>query len=142
MFKFILSVILVILSYSFSFAGKIAFIDMQKVLNESVAGKEIQNTLNKKVEKLKKEIERKQAAGESQQALQKFMMEKQRELNKLRQQLADKFMKVLESAIKDFSKRYGYDLILDKTPIIYGNKSLNKTAEFLNFFNNYYKRHK
>ncbi len=127
---------------SASFAGKVAFIDMQYVLKNSLAGKEVQNTLDKKVEQLKKELEKKQSTEKDQQKLQQFMLEKQRELNQLRQKMADKFMKLLEGAVKEFSKKNGYDLILDKTPVIYGNKKLNKTKEFLNFFNNYYKKHK
>ncbi len=142
MFRFIFSFLAVFFLFSASIAGNVAFIDMQKVIKESDAGKEIQSTLDKKVQELKKEIEKKQSSGEDQQKLQKFMLEKQRELNELRQKLADKFMKTLENAVKEFSKKYGYDLILDKTPIVYGNKSLNKTAEFLKFFNEYYKKHK
>ncbi len=142
MFRYALSLMLSVFIFSVSFAGNVAFIDMQKVIKESKAGKEIQSKLDKKLEQLKKEIEQKQKSGEDQQKLQKFMMEKQRELNKMRKEMADKFMKTLENAIKEFSKKYGYDLILDKTPIVYGNKSLNKTAEFLKFFDEYYKKHK
>ncbi len=142
MFKLILSSVFSLVIFSAVLAQSIVFIDMQQVVSQSQAGKEIQGKLNKEVEKLKKEIESKQAKGEKQEKLQKLIIEKQKELNRMRQEMAGKFMKILEKAVKEFSQKNGYDLVLDKNPIIYGSSKLNKTKEFLNFFNNYYKKHK
>lgn len=142
MFKILTGFLASVFIFSFSFAGGVAIINMQKVIKESKAGKEIQQTLNKKVEQLKKELEKKQASGKKQQELQKYLFEKQQELNQLRQKMASNFMDMLEKAVKEFAKKYNYDLVLDQSPIIYGNKSLNKTTEFIQFFDNYYKTHK
>ncbi len=142
MSKFLLSIFASIFIVSVSFAGKVAIINMQQVIKESKAGKEIQETLNKKVEELKKEIEKRQASGKNQENLQKYVFEKQQELNQLRQKMASKFMEMLRKAVSEFAKKYNYDLVLDQSPIIYGNKSLNKTEEFIKFFNTYYKKHK
>ncbi len=142
MFKFLATVFASIFIVSISFAGKVAIIDMQQVIKESKAGKEVQETLNKKVEELKKEIEKKQASGEKQENLQKYVFEKQQELNQLREKMASNFMDMLKKAVSEFAKKYNYDLVLDQSPIIYGNKDLNKTAEFIKFFDKYYKKHK
>ncbi len=142
MFKVFLSAVFTLFLFTASFAGKIAFVDMQKIVTESEAGKEIQSKLNKEVETFKKQIEEKQAKGEKQEKLQKMILQKQKELNKMRQEMAGNFMNLLEKAVKAYAQKYGYDLVLDKNPIIYGNAKLNKTSEFLKFFNEYYKKNK
>ncbi len=142
MLRSLLSLFTVLILLTTSFAGNVAILNMQKVIKESKAGKAIQSMLDKKVQELKKEVEKKQAAGEKAEDIQKFIFEKQQELNQLRQKKANEFMSILEKAVKEFAKKYNYDLVLDESPIIYGNRSLNKTEQFIKFFDKYYSTHK
>lgn len=140
MLRIIYSFLAAVLIFSMGVAAeaKIVFIDIQKVATSSKAGLAAQAELETKAKKFKEEIEKKQKSGESQAQLQAFAEEKQKELMKARQKIAQDFMKKLQKAIEEYAKQKGYKLILEKNSILYGKPELDKTEEFLKFFNSKY----
>ncbi|NPA16412.1 MAG: OmpH family outer membrane protein [Aquificae bacterium] len=117
---------------------KIVYIDIQKVVTSSKAGLSAQAELESQAKKFKEEIEKKQKSGESPSQVQAFAEEKQKELIKKRQEIAEKFMKTLQKAITEFSKSKGYKLVLDKNSLLYGKPELDVTDEFLKYFDEKY----
>lgn len=141
MFRYLLSVMLVFTFFSVSFAQeKIVFIDIQEVVTSSKAGISAQAQLEAQAKKFQEEIEKKQKAGESPSQIQAFAEEKQKVLIQKRQEIAEKFMKTLQKAITEYSKEKGYKLVLDKNSLLYGKPELDKTNEFLKFFDEKYSK--
>ncbi|WP_457638817.1 OmpH family outer membrane protein [Persephonella sp.] len=117
---------------------KIVYLDIQKVVTTSKAGISAQAELESYAKQLKEEIEKKQQSGESPSQVQAFAEEKQKELVKKRQEIAEKFMKTLQKAIREFAKEKGYKLVLDKNSLLYGKPELDVTQEFLKYFDEKY----
>ncbi|WP_457643457.1 OmpH family outer membrane protein [Persephonella sp.] len=117
---------------------KIVYLDIQKVVTTSKAGISAQAELESYAKQLKEEIEKKQQSGESPSQVQAFAEEKQKELVKKRQEIAEKFMKTLQKAITEFAKEKGYKLVLDKNSLLYGKPELDVTQEFLKYFDEKY----
>ncbi len=141
MFRKLLTVLVFLSFIGISTAGdEIVYIDIQKVVSESTAGKEAQSLLENEAKEFQKELQKKQEAGESQTELQAFAAEKQQELMKKRQELAEKFMSLLQQNILKFSKEKGYALVVDKQSLLYANPKYDKTEEFLQYFNKNYKK--
>ncbi len=141
MFRKLLTVLVFLSFIGISTAGdEIVYIDIQKVVSESTAGKEAQSLLENEAKEFQKELQKKQEAGESQTELQAFAAEKQQELMKKRQDLAEKFMSLLQQNILKFSKEKGYALVVDKQSLLYANPKYDKTEEFLQYFNKNYKK--
>ena len=139
MYNFVFSLFLLVFSIGFAIAEeKIVFVDIQKIVTSSKAGMSAQSELEAKAKKFKDEIEKKQKGGESPEKVQAFVEEKQKELMKLRQKIAEGFMKTLQQAIIEFSKKNGYKLVLDKNSILYGKPELEVTEKFLKFFDEKY----
>ena len=139
MLRFIFPVIALLFVSLISYAEeKIVYIDIQKVVSSSKAGISAQAELESQAKKFKEEIEKKQKAGESQTQIQAFAEEKQKELLKKRQEIAEKFMKTLQKAITEYSKSKGYKLVLDKNSLLYGKPELDVTDDFLKFFDEKY----
>ena len=139
MFRFIFPLIVLLFVSFISYAEeKIVYVDIQKVVTSSKAGISAQAELESQAKKFKEEIEKKQKAGESQTQIQAFAEEKQKELLKKRQEIAEKFMKTLQKAITEYSKSKGYKLVLDKNSLLYGKPELDVTDDFLKFFDEKY----
>ncbi len=139
MLRFITPLILLLFISFISYAEeKIVYVDIQKVVTSSKAGISAQAELESQAKKFKEEIEKKQKAGESQTQIQAFAEEKQKELLKKRQEIAEKFMKTLQKAITEYSKSKGYKLVLDKNSLLYGKPELDVTDDFLKFFDEKY----
>ena len=139
MLRFIFPVIALFFVSFISYAGeKIVYVDIQKVVTSSKAGISAQAELESQAKKFKEEIEKKQKAGESQTQIQAFAEEKQKELLKKRQEIAEKFMKTLQKAIAEYSKSKGYKLVLDKNSLLYGKPELDVTDDFLKYFDEKY----
>ncbi len=141
MFKKFFPIILFLVFFGFSSAEDgIVYIDIQKVVSQSSAGKDAQSVLEKEAQKFQEEIQKKQQAGESQSQLQAYAAEKQQELMKKRQELAEKFMRLLQENIQKFSKEKGYSLVVDKQSLLYANPKYDRTDEFLKYFDQNYKK--
>ncbi len=139
MLRFVFPIILMLFVSFTSYAEeKIVYVDIQKVVTSSKAGISAQAELESQAKKFKEEIEKKQKAGESQTQIQAFAEEKQKELLKKRQEIAEKFMKTLQKAITEYSKSKGYKLVLDKNSLLYGKPELDVTDDFLKFFDEKY----
>jgi len=139
MYRYITGFIAVLVLSAFAFAGeKIVYIDIQKVVSSSKAGISAQTELETQAKKFKEEIEKKQQSGEAPAKLQAYAEEKQKELIKKRQEIAEKFMKTLQKAISEYAKTKGYAMVLDKNSILYGKPELDITQEFLRYFDQKY----
>ncbi len=125
-----------LVSYTFAAGEKIVVIDIQKVVEQSQAGKEAQQILEKQARMAQQEIQA-QAKG-NQQAAQTLAAQKQQELMQKRQELIEKFMKIVQNAMEKFAKQNNYILVLDKQAVLYNKSTLDKTQEFINFFNKEY----
>ncbi len=125
---------------SFSIAAeKIAVIDIQKVVQESVAGKEAQQILEKQARIAQQEVQAK-AQQKGQEEAQALAVQKQQELMQKRQELIEKFMKKVQNTLEKFSKENGYKLVFDKQSILYSKDIYDKTDEFIKFFNKEYSK--
>jgi len=136
--------LLVLSVFIFSFANaveKIAVIDIQKVVEQSKAGKEAQQLLEKQARMAQQEIQAKAQAGNQQEA-QALAAKKQQELMQKRQQLIERFMNTVQNALRSYAKQRGYQLVLDKQAILYNKPEFDKTEDFINFFNKEYAKGK
>ncbi|WP_457621485.1 OmpH family outer membrane protein [Persephonella sp.] len=141
MFRKILFLLMFLSFYNLSVAGEgIVYIDIQKVVSQSAAGKEAQSVLEREAQKFQEELQKKQQAGEPQSQLQAYAAEKQQELMRKRQELAEKFMRLLQENIQKFSKDKGYSLVVDKQSLLYANPKYDRTEEFLKYFDSKYKK--
>ncbi|NPA12421.1 MAG: OmpH family outer membrane protein [Aquificae bacterium] len=139
MFKFLRLFLPLLFLVSLSYGKEaVVYIDMQKVAESSKAGLSIQSELKAMVENLKKEIEKKKKEGATDTQIQAFIQEKQKELNQRRNQLIQKFMTNLQKALGEYAKQKGYKLILTKEIILYGKPQLDKTQDFIKFFDKKY----
>ena len=139
MLKIFYSFMMSLFIFSLSIAAeKIVVIDVQKVVTTSKTGQKAQAEIEKAAQKLKSEIEKKQKSGASQSNMQTFIQEKQQELLKKRQEVAQQFMKKLQEAIKEYASKNGYTLVLDKGSTLYTKPELDKTQDFIKFFDSKY----
>lgn len=133
---------------------KLAIVDMQRVLNETKAGKAARTKLEKSSKSKQAKFDKKRAALESeagklgslkgqelaaaQEKLQRESMELQNMLMALEQELGDQHNKLLESMyanaqaiVADLAKEKGLDLVLVRDPmtVIYTKDGLDITTE-------------
>ncbi len=147
MFRTALVLCLSLLIFNFSFAAseKLVYINVQKIINESAAGKDAQKVLEEAAKKAQQMLEAKAKATsktdqKAQQELQMLAAQKQQEILQKRQEIADKFMKLVQDSLNRFAKQKGYLLVVDKQTVLYGKPNLDKTEEFLAYFNAQYKK--
>jgi len=139
MYRYLTTLLLILGLSALSLAEeKIVYIDIQKVVASSKAGISAQTELESQAKKFKEEIEKKQSAGETPAQVQAFAEEKQKELMKKRQEIAEKFMETLRKAITEYSKSKGFKLVLDKNSLLYGKPELDMTQDFLKYFDEKY----
>ncbi len=142
---------------------KIAMVDMQRVINETKAGKAARNKLEKSSKTKQAKFDKKRAALESeaaklgslsgqklaaaQEKLQRESMELQNMLMALEQELADQQNKLLEKMYKNskeivaaLAKEKGLDLVLVRDPmtVIYAKDGLDLTTEVVKRYNTKY----
>lgn len=133
---------------------KLAMVDMQRVLNETKAGKAARAKLEKSSKSKQAKFDKKRAALEAeagklgslkgqelaaaQEKLQRESIELQNMLMALEQELGDQHNKLLESMyqnaqaiVADLAKEKGLDLVLVRDPmtVIYAKDSLDITGE-------------
>ncbi len=136
LYLFVLSVFI----FSLATAGeKLAVIDIQKVVEQSKAGKEAQQLLEKQARMAQQEIQAKAQAGNQQEA-QALAAKKQQELMQKRQELIEKFMDTVQKALEKFAKQNGYQIVLDKQAVLYNKPEFDKTQDFINFFDKEYSK--
>jgi outer membrane protein len=139
-------------------AAKFGAIDVQKVLNESEAGKKAksdlegliktkQTTIDEKgkgIEKLKADIEkqasvlsaeaRKSKEDELEKSLrdyQRVVQDSQAEIKKKEAELTDAILKEIRDLIEKVGEEDGYTLIIEKSMILYSNKGIDITDSVL-----------
>jgi len=141
-------------------AGKVGFIDLQKALNLSAAGKAAKTGITEKVKefegkiekqqselkKLKEELEKQavllsadaRAAKERdyQQKLkdfQRFTKDRQEELQQLDAQYTNQIVEKLLGMAQDIAKKEGFDLVLERGSggVIYGAESIDLTDKLI-----------
>ena len=141
---------------------KIVYLDVNKLLNESDAGKYINNELNKinnsNIEEFKK-IETSIKSEEEKILKQKNILKneefndkvnelrdkyksyqdlknnKNSEINKLRLNAGNKILKIVNEILSKYSKENEISLIIDKKNIIIGKTQLDVTSEILSLLN-------
>ena len=156
-FKFFFAFILFFSTSAYSEIS-IAFIDMNKLMNESNAGKSISQQLEKKhkknidfFKKKEKELKSKESSIISQKnvlskedfqkeitalrnSVKKYNTERNEKINSLtkkRLQLMEKILKVLSPILTEYSKERNISIVMDKKYIIVGKTELNLTDEIL-----------
>jgi outer membrane protein len=139
--------------------GRVAMVDMQRVLNETKAGKKArkelevssqakQAKLDKKRQKLEADAAKLQSLSgqqlaQAQEKLQQESMELQSMLYTLEQELAQQHNKLLErmytnsqGIVAELAKKQGIDLVLvrDQMTVIYTKDSLDITGEVVKIY--------
>ncbi|RME68489.1 MAG: OmpH family outer membrane protein [Nitrospirae bacterium] len=166
-----LLVALIVPSVSFAKDLKVAYVDLQKALNECMAGKEAKETLEKEKAQKQKEIEKKEKqidalkaeieakkAVLSQEALQKkqddldrllrelkrFVQDANDELQKKQQQYTNKILSELVSVVNEIGKQRGYTIIFERVPgvLLYVDESLDITDEVIKLYDQKYQKEK
>ncbi len=159
---FLINFFLIIFTYSYAEEQKIVYLNIDKIMQQSIAGKSIKKQLedlyNKKLEKFKKndEIlkkkEKKIIAQKnilSQEDFQKelgslrteiinFQKEQvnaRENINKLRIGATNKLISKLSPILQDYAKKNSISLILQKKNIIMGKKEIEITDEILEITN-------
>ncbi len=142
--KFLLSFLVLFFVLTFAKAADIVFVDVQTIVNNSQAGKDAQKILSEVGEKAKAEVEAKQKSlkqdQKSQEEFQSFAIEKQQQVLKRRDELLSQFMKLVQTNLESFAKANKYSLIVDKQAVLYGKPELDKTNEFLKYFDENYSK--
>ena len=154
------------------FAGvKIGYVDINRVINESKAGKEIKRqfveymnsvqsqlkALQEEINKLREEIQTK-GKFMDEETLKKKRLElerkmsdykilyqdAQRELRQRDQQASEKVMGMLKKIIERIGKKEGFTIILEKTQsaILYASPKIDLTDEVLKAFDEMYEKSK
>jgi len=154
----ICAVALLVPQYSWSKEYKLGYIDLAKVFDEYSKTKEFDKTLEQKgkskeadrkkmvdeLRKLKDEqallsdkakVEKQAAIDEKVKALQEFDRLTRDELIKERNDKVGDILKDIEKIVTDYSKQEGYDIILNSRMLLYGNETLDLTAEVLKRLN-------
>lgn len=143
-FVAVLSVFLLMALSMIVKAADIVFIDVQAVVNNSKAGKDAQALLEEAGKKAQAEVEAKQKTlkqdQKSQEEFQAFAIQKQQEVLKRRDELLGQFMKLVQDNLESFAKEKNYSLIVDKQAVLYRKPELDKTQEFLNYFDSKYEK--
>ncbi|MCX7759768.1 MAG: OmpH family outer membrane protein [Hydrogenothermaceae bacterium] len=142
--KAVFSLFLMFVMFGISKAAEIVFIDVQTVVNQSKAGKDAQGLLEEAGKKAQAEVEAKQKTVKNdqkgQEEFQAFAIQKQQEVLKRRDELLQKFMKLVQDNLESYGKSKGYSIIIDKQAVLYGKPELDKTDEFLKYFDSNYEK--
>lgn len=143
---------------------KIGYMDLQKALNESDAGKDAKITFNKRVEELQKVLDEKQveikkmqddlekqkglltseARGEREKAYQqkikdaqRFAKDSQEELQQKDAEMTKKILTDLREAIKKIGSDEGYTIILERgeSSVLYAAEGVDITDKVIKTYN-------
>ncbi|MEM9463717.1 MAG: OmpH family outer membrane protein [Myxococcota bacterium] len=143
--------------------SKLAMVDMQRVLNETRAGKAARTRLEKSSKTKQAKFDKKRVALESEAAklgslsgqqlaaaqeklqresieLQNMLMALEQELAEQQNKLLDKMYKNSQTIVADMAKEKGLDLVLVRDPmtVIYAKDGLDITSEVIKRYNSKY----
>ncbi|MBI5682797.1 MAG: OmpH family outer membrane protein [Deltaproteobacteria bacterium] len=150
---------------------KIAYVNLQKALNESTAGKDAKaemadeikkrqddvNAKQEELKKLKEELEKKGAVLSKEvreqketefqrksQEFQRFFIQSEEALRKKEQESVRDIIKELEEIVRKMAKDKGYTYVLEKVEggIIHGPAESDLTEEVVKIYNKQYKKEK
>ena len=140
----------------------VKYIDISRIVNDSVVGKKIKevimsdrkklndkhSNLEKKLEKQKNEIlakknilsdeEFKNEVGKHQESVSKYQLQRKQDLEKMSQKnikLSRNFMIKVDKIVIEYSKKNSIDLLLKKDALIVSNSSLDITNDILSEVN-------
>jgi outer membrane protein len=159
-FRYALALVLALVPVSATAEMKLGFVDLQRALNESTAGKKAKEDFKKQVDKLQgtlqkqkeqidgmktelekkamvmKEDDRRNLEKDYQRRLRDFersYKDSQGELQLKDSELTADLLKQLQEVIEDFCKRNGYTMILDSSTssVLYGDSSIDMTAQII-----------
>lgn len=151
--------------------AKIAYVNLQKALNESTAGKDAKaemaqeikkrqedvNAKQEELKKLKEDIEKKGAVlskeareqkemefNKKSQEFQKSFMQSEDTLRKKEQESVREIIKELEDIVKTLAKEKGYAYVIEKTEsgLIVGPPDMDLTDDVVRTYNKQYKKEK
>ncbi len=148
MTKFLLSLIFALSIVLPSLAKeKVVYIDIKEVFMESKAGIDVKNYIQKKADEARNYIQTKASLAnqndpKAMQELQQEAMQKQQEINELQQRIVTKFTDFIKNAVNEFAKKNGYELVVDKQAVLFGQDKYDKTKDFLKFFDEKYQKEK
>jgi outer membrane protein len=153
---------------SFSFSAfakelKIGYVDIFEVFNEYEKTKDYDKNLEKKKDEQMKKLDEKKAELEKLQnklsVLKKEEQEKKKDelakliqewrtlerqiLTDLRKEKNEKMEEIIgdiNNVIKDYAQKNNFDFIINGSALLFGNKSLNITADILKLVNEKYKK--
>lgn len=168
--------IMLVFAFAIAFSGaaiagelKIGYINLQKALNDSLAGKEAiaeleaetkkrQEDVDKKQEELKKlneEIEKKRAvwsedmreqkqkeAQAKMQEFQRFYLQSNDDLKRKEQEKKTVIIKDLIELAKPLAKEKGYAFLFELQGLIYGPPEADLTADLIKIYDSEYKKSK
>ncbi|MBI5286682.1 MAG: OmpH family outer membrane protein [Deltaproteobacteria bacterium] len=150
---------------------KIAYVNLQKALNESHAGKDAKDNMAEEIKKrqeqvdarqeelkkLKEEIDKKGAIWSKEvreqkekefqarsQDFQRFFLQSEDELRKKEQEKVREIIKELQEVVKELAKKKGYTYVFEKTEggVIYSPDDMDLTDEVIKIYNGRYKKEK
>lgn len=156
-------------SSAFSADSKVGFVDLQKALNFSIAGKTAKETISKKVKdyegsiegkktelkKLKDELEKQavllseQARAEKERDYQQKLKDFQRFTKDIQEELqrsdADYTRQILEKVLKiigEMGEKQGYTVILEKSEssLLYADEKIDMTEAVIKAFDEQYQK--
>jgi len=137
---------------------KIGYLNFLEVFNEYKKTKDYDEILNKKAEAKEKELKAKESEIEKMQsklnvlkekekekeqknfekAAQGFLQLKRQSLIDLKKEKDEKMKEIIEDidkAIKDYSKKNNFDLVVHGSAVLYGNNAMDITQEILKIVN-------
>jgi len=150
---------------------KIAYVNLQKALNESQPGKDAKedmggevkrrqdevNLRQEELKKLKEEIDKKGAVWSKEireqkekefqaksQDFQRFFLQSEDELRRKEQEKVREIIKELQEIVRELAKKKGYTYVFEKTEggVIYGPDEMDLTDEVIKIYNGRYKKEK
>lgn len=145
-------------SVSFAKEIKIGYLNFLEVFNEYKKTKDYDETLNKKAEVKEKELKVKESEIEKMQsklnvlkdkekekeqknvekAAQEFLQLKRQSLIDLKKEKDEKMKEIIEDidkAIKDYSKKNNFDLVVHGSAVLYGDSAMDITQDILKIIN-------
>ena len=158
----IINILLLISNTSYAEVQKIVYLNVDKIMQQSIAGKSIKMKLekiyNKNLEEFKKNdetLKKKEKKIIAQKNIlsneefqkeitnlrseiikfQKEQVKARDNINKLRIGATNKLIKKLSPILKDYAKQNSINLILQKKNIVMGKKEIDITDEVLNIIN-------
>ena len=166
-FQLIIFFFLIIFSAESNTNIPVKYIDLNKILNESIVGKQIKDLIinerkkfNKKHQDLEKKLEKnkndilskknilkkedfQKKVDEHQKNLSNYQLKKKQNLEKMNKknlEFSRNFMIKIDKIILEYSRENSIDLLLKKDALIISNSSLDITNEILTEVNNKIKK--